>query len=217
MDTRLKKQASPPRKRTELAASAFDRFDCESVAYHFTFTGGIFAVDKFREAISLKKRTSWAAGVYPKNQSVGYHVHFNGNFHDDKVNVDVEYWKGAHRPHVEGPIAESIMAWLGEFVKESSYQAMVTITFEKPSANWRARFNLPFKVTMDGREVIIDGISVVFPKNEFSAKTGFLQRYDNTFGATQFFERAINFSSFDIASEIETMNSALTLFMDSIE
>jgi hypothetical protein len=136
----------------------------------------------------------------------------------EQVRVTVEYWDGSFSvPDDTGePFAESIMQWIGSFVREPVVRSSVDTRFEKPLASWRSRFNLPFRVTMAGAEVVIDGISLNLPRNPFRATDAFLTTTDTLLWASVRLLRPIEFSSFKIHDELVAFNEAVKIFAEEV-
>jgi hypothetical protein len=188
------------------------------VSYRLEIPLDSFNLKAFSDDTGIKQNRRWSAVLRPKNAGMGYHVHFNGDMDTKYANLTIEYWNGAKKAAKDEkePFAESIMSWLRSFVKDPSPRATVMATFEKPIESWRSRFNLPFKVTMADVEVIIDGISVSLPRNQFRAVGGFLSRDDRSIFAIVRLVRNIELATFDIAEEVATFNEAVKLFVEPI-
>ena len=106
------------------------------------------------------------------------------------------------------------MAFVGSFVLEPRYRALVYATFENQDNEWTSRFNLPFKVTMAGEEVVIDGVSLSLPRNKFGAMNGWVTKLGTTVIASVDVVRTIEFSSFDIGKELEVLNESTKIFVE---
>jgi hypothetical protein len=195
------------------------QFHCEWIHYAFEIPRESFDLRSFSRKTGIKIGERWNAGVYPSSASTGYHVHFKGIIEKELVHITVEYWDGAFsaQEDPDAPTAEAIMAWIGSFVRETNLRAMVLVRFEKPTSQWRSRFNLPFKVTMSNNlEVTIDGVSIVFPKNDFRAFHAFLNRTEKVLEANVGFARSVQFSDFDVAREIVSFNEAVNMFAEQV-
>ena len=68
---------------------------------------------------------------------------------------------------------------------------------------------------MDDREVVIDGISLLFPKNDFSEYAAFIRWRTDKLAAWQDFSRRVDLATFDIGNDIAVFDDALKLFMES--
>src|SRR5258708_35855826 len=169
------KQRVPPRNRkTERtrAISILEQFHCESVRYDLDVPIDSFKLKSFTRETALKLGDHWAA-VFPSDDPrTGYHVHFTGSLDKEHAHLCVEYFdhpvkRTSTHPR---PSSESAMKFIGSFIREPSARPDILGRFEKPDSSWRSRFNLPFKVTMAGAEGVIDGLSVILPKNRLRAR-----------------------------------------------
>jgi len=170
----------------------------------------------FSKETALKIGDHWAAGLPTDDPANGYHAHFSGDAAQEQVNVRIEYFnepmkrREGHPP----PSTESIMEFVGDFVLEPRYRALVYATFQNKDKEWMSRFNLPFKVTMLGEEVIIDGVSMSLPRNKFGAMNGWVTKLGKTVIASVDLLRTVEFSSFDIQRELEAINESIKLFVE---
>lgn len=201
-----------------LRSGVLKQFHCESISYDFNISRESFNKRAFSRKTGLKVGERWSAGIYPKDPESGYHVHFKGVMEKERVHITVEYWDGSFSVPEETsePFAESIMQWIGSFVRESAVRTSVDTRFEKPLASWRSRFNLPFKVTMAGAEVVIDGVSLSLPRNPFRATDAFLATTNAELWATVRLLRSIEFASFNIRDEIIAFNEAVKIFAEEL-
>ncbi len=170
----------------------------------------------FSKETGLKLGDEWSAALATDTPTSGYHVHFNGRSSKELVEFRIEYYdtvlkRGRDNPP---PSAESIMAFVGSFVLEPRYRALIHATFENEEQRWISRFNLPFKVTMAGREVAIDGVSLILPKNEFGALDGWVTKSGTTVIASVSLIRTVEFSSFKIEKELEAFNESVKIFVE---
>jgi hypothetical protein len=172
----------------------------------------------FSEETGLKLGAEWSAALPTDAPTSGYHVHFNGSSSKELVRFRIEYYDTVLKRGPENPLpsAESIMAFAGSFVLEPRYRALVYATFENEEHRWVSRFNLPFKVTMAGREVAIDGVSLVLPKNEFGALDGWVSKIGTAVIASVSLVRAVEFSSFNIEKELEAFNESVKIFVEQM-
>jgi hypothetical protein len=204
-------------KRSEGVAGSglLSQFHCESVVYHFTFPTEAFNRKAFSRRTGITIGNRWNAGVYPTDPKVGYHVHFRGSLEKDDVNITVEYWDGSFAKQEQNmPAAESIMEWIGSLVRATSWRSHVSADFKKPIARWRSRFNLPFKVTMADKEVVIDGVTLELPKNPSYAYHAFLMRTGTTLDASVHYSRVVDLASFNIAAELPVLNETVKIFAE---
>lgn len=191
------------------------QFHCESVIFNFTFPADAFNRKAFSRKTGLKVGDRWNTGIYPTDSRAGYHVHFKGRLGQDEVSVTVEYWDGSFATREGGmPSAESIMEWIGSVVRAPSWRTHVHASFEKPLSNWRSLFNLPFKVTMAGQEVVIDGVTLELPKNPFRAYHALVMTSETTLDASVNFSRTVEFASFKIHEEVPALNEAVKIFAE---
>ncbi len=130
--------------------------------------------------------------------------------------MTLEYWKGAVNPDEDEiePFSESVTKWIASFVSEPTVRATVNARFRKPSSTWRSRFNLPFKVTMAGVEVEIDGVSLVLPKNPHRVLHAFLNTMGEAWLVSAYAMRHIEFASFDIRPDLISINESLRIFLE---
>lgn len=219
----------PARRKSELVsqrakpdpvrvASVFKRLDCLSVRYDFDLPTHFFNAKKFSELTRIGRGKRWHAILTPKRADTGYHVHFNGIVTAKHVRMTMEYWdKGKKAKSTEPePFAESIMQWIGSFIKEPSMRVATNVRFEKHTDSWRSRFNLPFKVNMAGEEVAIDGIALQLPRNPYRALSAFMATGDDRLYIYLFALRPLEFRSFDIEAEVVLFNEAIKIFSEPI-
>ena len=132
--------------------------------------------------------------------------------------MTLAYWTGTVGPADDEtePFSESITKWIGSFVGEPSVRAAVSARFRKPSNTWRSRFNLPFKVTMAGAEVVIDGVSLTLPKNTHRLLHAFLNTMGEEWLISAHAVRPIEFAEFDIADEVISLDKSLNMFLEPV-
>lgn len=222
MSNSLKQQAGTPKRRRPertQTTGVLKQFHCETISYEFEMPASSFDGKKFSKLTGIKVNDRWSAVLLPKNRFTGYHVHFSGLRGAKKIGIKIEYWEGSGKPAKDDvePFAESVMRWVGSFVidlSQISQRTLAMARFRKPCDAWRSRFNLPFKVRMADAEVVIDGVSLTFPKNQLRALSGFVAVDGNDiFASVQLF-RAIDLLNFNVASEVETFNEAIKMFME---
>lgn len=192
-------------------------FHCHCVAYNFRFSKGSIDTKKFSRETGIEAGDTWSTALPPNEDRVGYHVHFDGKMTDRIVEMTVRYVDGQMRPTPgETPpvFAESFMSWLANFIEPSSTRASVWAHFDKPSETWKPRFNLPFKVTMADKEVIIDEVSIVLPRNQFRAARARLGTIDNEVSAWVNSMQSVEFSRFDIGEQVAMFNEAIKMFVE---
>jgi hypothetical protein len=213
------KQRVPPRKRKaepKRTASILEQFHCDNVRYDFDLPIDSFKTKSFSKETGLKLGDQWEAVLPSDDPRSGYHVHFAGSLGDKNVHLRIDYWdlpvkRAAHHP---AQSAESVMAFIGSFIREPSARTITLGRFEKPADAWRSRFNLPFKVTMAGAEVVIDGVSVVLPKNRFNAMNGWLTKFEDSLLVSVDRVRQIEFAAFDLAEEVKILNESIKMFVE---
>lgn len=168
------------------------------------------------------KSNHWSvsAVLMPKDRTSRYHVHFKGEREpkSERVHFKIDYFDRAHKTAKDEtePFAESVMKWLGQFVREPISRAVADVQFNKSNDKWKSRFNLPFRVTMADREVTIDGVSLDLPKNDFRALEAFVARSDKELYASVRLIRTVEFEKFNIAEEIAYFNEAIKIFMEPV-
>lgn len=216
-----KRRATHSRKEQSLRLSrVFQQFQCDEASYDFELPIDLFNSKEFFKATGVKVNERWETVIEAKNHRTGYHVHFKGRIKGQNARLTIEYWDGAidRAQGEKEPFAESIMQWLGSFVRPPSARAFVMVRFEKPTNLWKSRFNLPFKVTMsDDVEVTIDGVSLVLPKNKFGAVSGFLARSEQVLHVSVQLARPVEFATFDIRKEINRFNESIKMFVEPVE
>jgi hypothetical protein len=145
-------------------------------------------------------------------------VHFKGALDSKHVYLTIEFWDGARKAATDQtePFAESIMRWIGLFTSDPILRAATVARFRKPHDTWRSRFNLPFKVQMAKAEVVIDGVSLILPRNTFRASSGFLGTTKSGLIASVQLSRDVDLATFNIGSEVASFNEALKMFMEPI-
>lgn len=206
-------------RRAAQVVSALKHFDCEQVSYTFDLSIDLFNSKKFSRVTGIKAGEPWSAVLRPKDRMTGYHVHFNGRLESKRVHLTIEYFDGARGLAEEDesePFAESIMQWLGSFILDPSVRAIAYARFRKPRETWRSRFNLPFKVTMADAEVVIDGVSLDLPRNQFRALGGFLFTTKSELDASVHLLRTFDLARFSIAEEVAYFNEAIKMFTEQM-
>ena len=202
-----------------VGASAFTQFGCREVSYNLDIPIGSFKTKAFLKALGVNATERWSALLLPTHQASGYHVHFRGHIDRKFVHLTIDYCAGAKKsaPAEElEPFAESVMPWLGALINGASWRAQAMVLFNKPIATWRSRFNLPVKVTMLDSEVVVDGVSLRFPRNPFHAASGFVARDETRLFVALQVIRPIEFANFDVSEEIASFNQALSMFIEEV-
>jgi hypothetical protein len=214
-----KKRQTPVKHRKkpeQYALSILGQFHCDLVRYDFNVPLDLFKTKAFSKETDLKVGDHWAAVLPSDDARSGYHVHFTGQLDKEHAHLRVEFFdhaikrKSTHPP----PSSESVFEFLGSFIREPTARATILARFEKPDSSWRSRFNLPFKVTMAGAEVVIDGVSLVLPKNRFNAASGWLTKINDAVIVSVALTRSIEFSSFNLADEVATLNESIKMFVE---
>lgn len=213
-----KRIASPRRSRADVTPGVLQKFHCEMVSYAFRFPIEAFDLKKFTRRTNIKTGERWSAILSAKNPVMDCHAHFDGRITSKLVFATVAYWEGAAKRDEDEPepFAESIMQWLGSFVREPSYRATAPARFKKPVENWRGRFNLPFKVTMAGSEVTIDGVSLLLPSNSFRVRRGWLTKTDKEVIASVESIQSVEFDKFEIGLDVDMFNDAIKMFVEPL-
>jgi hypothetical protein len=215
------KRRSPQRRRKPEqahAVSAFKQFHCENVIYELTVPIESFDAKVFSKRTGIGPDEYWSTVLPSDDPNSGYHVHFKGSIQTKRVRMTVEYWEGGvtrTKRHPQ-PSAESIMSWIGSLIKTPSIRALVTTRFEMPLDMWRSRFNLPFKVTMAGAEVVITGVTLTLPSNKFRATNGFVNKLEKYLGVAMGFAQPLEFSTFDLAVDLARFNEAIKMIAEPI-
>jgi hypothetical protein len=205
-----------PKTETKRRVSVLGEFHCDSIRYDFQVPIDSFRLKEFTKTTRIKKGENWSAVLPSDNRQTRYHVHFSGSIRDENVWLTIEYWEGrvTRGPHHPKPSSELVMQWIGSFIREPSWRAVVLGRFEKPDEMWRSRFNLPFKVTMADAEVVIDGVSLILPRNRFHAVNGWLTKMENVLLVNVDSLRPIEFEAFNLADEVATANDAIKMFVE---
>jgi hypothetical protein len=201
-------------------SNVFARLNCEMASYDFDRGLDAFDLDKFYKETGLSAEDrNWSTVFYAQDERSGYHVHFRGRVKGKKIELTVAYYVRSRTRPKKPPFAETAMVWLGSFFRKPMARAWVSSMFNKPTTTWRSRFNLPFKVTMTGSntEVVIDGISLDLPTNEFGAKHGWLTRLGAQFTAMAVLTRPVTFATFKIEKEVPVYNEALKIFIEEVK
>ena len=193
-----------------------ERFHCKSIRYSFDIPMESFKMRAFTKETGLKIDDDWNAGLCTEDPTKGYHAHFDGTSSKEIVQIRIAYYRNAvgRLPHHPPPSTETIMGFAGSFVREPQFRALVYATFENEDKEWVSRFNLPFKVTMGGQEVVIDGVSLDLPRNKYGAMNGWVTKIGTSVVASVDLLRLVNFSSFDIERELETINESIKIFVE---
>jgi hypothetical protein len=175
------------------------------------------AASKLRQ----KERSRWYRSCAPKDYDAGYHVHFAGSVREGKVRLSIDFIQGSIKQRADEaePFAETFIAWLDRFVHGHFLKTSVWSQFNKVDAEWRSRFNLPFKVTMIGsdKEVTIDGISLILPENPAGAKHGWLTKTANGLAVAVQLERILDLRNFDLHREVRAINDSIGMFAEEIK
>jgi hypothetical protein len=214
-----KSKAVKRKTAPRLQSGVLKQFDCEWISYDFDIPRESFDLRTFSRKTGVKVGERWNAGVYPKMAATGYHVHFRGIIEEERVHITVEYWDGGYTVarKYSAPNAETIMDWIGSFIKEADARAMALVGFEKPDSIWKSRFNLPFKVTTSNNlELTIDGVSVLPPRNDFKAFHANISRTEKTLRTVVGFARSVRFDDFDITREITFFDEAVNMFAEQV-
>jgi hypothetical protein len=216
--TRTHKAAHRERATRETPGVLSD-FHCHCVSYRFRFAKGSFNTRKFSRETGIAFGDKWSTALPPMSERSGYHVHFDGRMTDKIVEATVAYVDGQMKQEsgsddTPPQFAESFMSWLGGFVEESPHRANVWAHFDKPATAWRPKFNLPFKVTMSDREVIIDEVSLILPRNQFRATKARLGTSEDAVSAWVNSTQPVEFGQFEIAQQVALFDEAIKMFVE---
>ncbi len=215
---RKPRTAKPRTKRGRLASSILTQLYCDYITFDFDVDTDIFDLEKFHQITGLKAPDKqWSAVLYAREEKAGYHVHFNGKVIGKEIELSMAYYPGSVM-RSNPPFAEDAIGWLGSFFKEPKVRMWAYAKFRKPSASWRSRFNLPFRVTMTGSkdEVVIDGISLDLPKNPLGAEHGWLDSDSRTLIAAVLLNRSVRFSAFSLEDEVRSANESIRMFAEEV-
>ena len=69
---------------------------------------------------------------------------------------------------------------------------------------------------MADSEVVIDGVSVVLPRNRFHAMNGWLTKAESSVLVGVVLVRPIEFATFNLADEVTTLNESIRMFVEQI-
>jgi hypothetical protein len=198
--------------------SIFKRLNCASIRFEFKLPARSFNAKRFYSLTGIEPGNRWSAVLGRKQPMTGYHVHFSGSIDAKYARMTVEYRdKGINaRPKEPEPFSESIMQWLGPLVAEPSVRVSTSATFTRSTTAWRSRFNLPFKVTMAGEEVTIEGIALKLPRNSYRATSAFMATNDETLYVSLFAMRSIAFDKFNIDAEVSSLDEATKIFSEPL-
>ena len=70
--------------------------------------------------------------------------------------------------------------------------------------------------TSNDLELVIDGVSIVPPRNDFKAFHANISRHEKILKANIGFDRSVQFADFDIAKEIEFFSEAVNMFAERV-
>lgn len=210
-----------PRKKQRANTKPYDALaamDCESVTYDIEVPIHLFDLERFsKETSRPPSYVNWSTVCYAKRKTTGYHVHLDGHIKSKEVTITLKYYgRSTGAVKGKGPFAETVMTWIGGFIKGPKVPVWVYASLTKPNTNWRSRFNLPFKVTMAGSktEVTIDGISMDLPQNRWGAVHGWLDKFSTRWSARIMLVRSIEFSTFSLEDELPLYNEAIKMFVE---
>ena len=198
--------------------SVLEQFNCDCIEYDIDLPVTSFNYKRFSRLTGIKVGERWSTVLPSRDPESAYHVHFGGLIQNKRVRMTLEYWNGTVTPSADEiePFSETISKWIGSFVKEPTVRATVAARFRKPVAHWRSRFNLPFKVTMAGREVVIDGLSLELPKNPYRVLFAMLTTMGEELFVTAHAVRPIDFAAFDIVNDVVDFNESLDMFLEHL-
>lgn len=220
MSTKARAKVRLRRQRADFkpTSSIFEKFHCTSIRYDFDLPIESFRMKEFSEETGISIGETWSAALPTGNPKNGYHAHFNGKATRDRVEFKIEYFNTVLKrgPDHPAPSAEKIMAFVGSFIVEPRQRTIVYGHFQNQEKNWRSRFNLPFKVTLAGKEVAIDGVSLILPKNEFGALNGWVTKIGTMINASVDLIRIVEFSSFKLEREVAILNESTKLFVEQM-
>ena len=167
-----------------------------------------FSVDKlhefFRAGSPDSTDDSWREGVGyvvvlpPRDpQNNKYHVHLSWYVEDDSVELTIKYQPTLYEQPAErdGPYADDVMGWLGQFFKYKSAQAHIHSVFTFPLATRQSRFPLPMRIDVAG-EAELDGISLRLPPKP-NGVIALRLMLSQTWDIETIAERRVIFKSFD--------------------
>jgi len=70
---------------------------------------------------------------------------------------------------------------------------------------------------MADTEVVIDGVTMDLPPNQFGAVFGWISRIGSKLTASVMLARRVEFASFNIADEIAEFNKAIKIFAEELK
>ena len=205
------------KQRAAVAKSLLARFDCVVLAFEMVVPLESFKATKLFELFGrtdVKDGDRWGATIPPGSKAIGYHIHFKCWVEDDEVHLVIEYANKSTITAKGPPVAESFMQWIGSLYDKDCVDSYVTARFRRSPDKWRSSFTLPVKVLMAGREIQVDGVSVVLPENDFGAVRGFVGQDRALVMATVAANRAVRFSSFDLGQEVADLSGASEMFLE---
>jgi hypothetical protein len=223
MNTKRKSSSSTKAaKRQSEGSLILSGVGCEGIDYDFDVPISSFKWKAFSSRRKFEPGDRWYAIVPAKAAATKYHIHFTGRVTQKSVEITVFFCyrrRSGMREHSRRdafPYAEGFIAWLKTLFKEPPTRAFAHADFSKNIAEWRSRFNLPFKVTMAGREVVIEGVSLALPPNPNRVQHAFIKMLPGALSISLYGARPIDFDNFDIDKEVASFNDALQMIVEPL-
>jgi hypothetical protein len=195
----------------------------EQAIYWITVSRDDFDVSRFREALpgSVGQRDDVTVRI-ASNEHVGYHAFFGWTVTDEDITFSIEYNKGqlAHDgeensigPKEDGPPAEDLMRWLGQFFTTTSVTAHAHLRYRYSVENRQSTFPLSLATEPPcGAELY--GVALRLSKKPDGVVSVRLTRSQSDWYAELICDRQVRFIDFSPLADAQQLLVLLGQFLE---
>jgi hypothetical protein len=207
----------------------FSTLRCERVEYEFSASLEKFDLEKFISAASMLTGAPLEKGTYRLNsvanthevKHTDYHVHLSCNWAKGKFRTSLAYVEGVSKadPTDQGPFAEDVMQWFGQFFSAEEVSAEVSATFDYPRKKLGLLLPIPMRIPVIGRqadlpEVEAFGMALNLPSKPQGAREVYATSLPDAILLSVIADRNIEFHDFDLHRDLTALSSVARLFLE---
>jgi hypothetical protein len=201
----------------------------EQVIYWITANRDDFDVPRFKASLpsAVRNRDDLAVLIGSKDEAeTPYHALFGWTISDEEIDLNIEYYAGPLRhldgdsPHgddtpdrdVDGPPAEELMRWLGEFFTVETVTAHAHVRYRYPAESREATFELKL-ATNAPLGAKLYGVALHLPTKPDGVVSVRLTRGGSDWYAELIGDRDLTFRNFSPIEETDALQTFITAFI----
>lgn len=198
----------------------------EQLIYWITVNRDDFDVPRFRASLpsAVRERDDLEVLIGTKQTGNQYHALFGWTIGDEEVDLNIEYYAGPLRElegeshetsdasDANGPPAEELMLWLGQFFTTETVTSHAHVRYRYPADSREATFelNLPNEAPLGAK---LYGVALQLPTRPDGVVSVRLTRGGSDWYAELIGDRDLTFRTFSAIEEANALQAFLTKFL----